>query len=118
MVFLYKFQKPAVKAPSHYIRKQTLKNYERYTVEALAEYEDKLIKSKTEILNLEKIWFELVDTLFKNLEELQNIKIFSLIDVHNSNAISAIENSYTRPTFTDENILTIKMADTPLLKNH
>ena len=34
------------KAPIHYVRRQTLKNAERYIIPELKEYEDKVLKSK------------------------------------------------------------------------
>ena len=39
-------QGQAHKAPIHYVRRQTLKNAERYIIPELKEYEDKVLKIK------------------------------------------------------------------------
>ncbi|MBF1242683.1 MAG: DNA mismatch repair protein MutS, partial [Haemophilus parainfluenzae] len=46
-------QGQAHKAPIHYVRRQTLKNAERYIIPELKEYEDKVLKSKGAALALE-----------------------------------------------------------------
>ena len=62
MVITFKFsQGQAHKAPIHYVRRQTLKNAERYIIPELKEYEDKVLKSKGAALALEK---QLYDELF------------------------------------------------------
>ncbi len=52
---LAKAKKKHDKAPIQYIRRQTLKNAERYIIPELKEYEeDKVLKSKSAALALEK----------------------------------------------------------------
>jgi DNA mismatch repair protein MutS len=45
-------------APIHYVRRQTLKNAERYIIPELKEYEDKVLTSKGKALALEKQLYE------------------------------------------------------------
>ena len=60
--------------PPHYVRRQTLKNAERYIIPELKEHEDKVLNSKSKALSLEKqLWEELFDLLLPNLEKLQNL---------------------------------------------
>merc|ERR1712224_534870 len=48
--------------PSRYVRRQTLKNMERYITSELKEYESKVLHSKTRAVYLEKIIYqELID---------------------------------------------------------
>ena len=69
--------------PPHYVRRQTLKNAERYIIPELKEHEDKVLNSKSKALSLEKqLWEELFDLLLPNLEKLQNLaSAVSQIDV-------------------------------------
>lgn len=59
-------------APEHYIRRQTLKNVERYIIPELKEYEEKVLSSKTRALAREKqLYDELVESLLPYLNQLQ-----------------------------------------------
>ncbi len=59
-------------APIHYVRRQTLKNAERYIIPELKEYEDKVLTSKGKALALEKqLYDELFDILMPHLADLQ-----------------------------------------------
>ncbi|VEJ54389.1 DNA mismatch repair protein MutS [Pragia fontium] len=58
--------------PINYVRRQTLKNAERYIIPELKEYEDKVLTSKGKALALEKsLYDELFDLLLPHLEALQ-----------------------------------------------
>ena len=60
------FRSAAAKAtvPIHYVRRQTLKNAERYIIPELKEYEDKVLTSKGKALAIEKsLYDELFDLL-------------------------------------------------------
>lgn len=59
-------------APAHYIRRQTLKNAERYITPELKEFEDKALSSKSRALAREKALYEaLLETLNEDLLALQ-----------------------------------------------
>lgn len=58
--------------PIHYVRRQTLKNAERYIIHELKEYEDKVLTAKGKALAIEKhLYEELFDLLLPYLAELQ-----------------------------------------------
>src|SRR5690606_12692880 len=58
--------------PAHYIRRQTLKNNERYIIDELKKYEDKVLTAQAQALALEKrLYEELLDTLLPHLGDLQ-----------------------------------------------
>jgi DNA mismatch repair protein MutS len=58
--------------PAHYIRRQTLKNNERYIIDELKKYEDKVLTAQAQALALEKRSYEeLLDALLPHLGDLQ-----------------------------------------------
>ncbi|MEX2963076.1 DNA mismatch repair protein MutS [Microbulbifer sp. TYP-18] len=60
------------KAPAEYIRRQTLKNAERFITPELKEFEDKALSAKSRALTREKALYEdLIDQLNESLPELQ-----------------------------------------------
>jgi len=60
------------KAPVEYIRRQTLKNAERFITPELKEFEDKALSAKSRSLSREKyLYEELLDTLNQDLKQLQ-----------------------------------------------
>ena len=62
----------AEQAPAHYIRRQTLKNAERYITPELKGYEDKALSAKSRALTREKALYEsLIDSLNEELAPLQ-----------------------------------------------
>ena len=62
----------ADKVPDTYIRRQTLKNVERYTLPELKAFEDKVLSAREKSLAREKqLYDELLDTLIGHLADLQ-----------------------------------------------
>jgi len=62
----------AEQAPEHYIRRQTLKNAERYITPELKAFEDKVLSSESRALAREKLLFEmLLDELREDIGNLQ-----------------------------------------------
>ena len=90
--------------PPHYMRRQTLKNAERYITPELKQHEDKVLNSKSKALALEKqLWEELFDLLLPNLEALQNLaSALSQLDILQNLAERADTLDYCRPTLTKE----------------
>ncbi|WP_100753322.1 DNA mismatch repair protein MutS [Vibrio salilacus] len=86
--------------PPHYVRRQTLKNAERYIIPELKEHEDKVLSSKSKALALEKqLWEALFDLLLPHLEQMQNLaSALSQIDVLQNLAERADSLDYCRPT--------------------
>ncbi len=105
--------------PSEYIRRQTMKNTERFITPELKEYEDKALTAQSQALALEKKLYEdLVAQLYKHLNPLIEIaKQLSLLDLLQSLATASIRYNYVRPTFTTEDKLEIINGRHPVIEN-
>ncbi|WP_193323394.1 DNA mismatch repair protein MutS [Erwinia endophytica] len=104
--------------PIHYVRRQTLKNAERYIIPELKEYEDKVLTSKGKALALEKtLYDELFDVLLPHLEALQ-ISATSLaeLDVLATLAERAWTLNYHCPTLTDKPGIKLIAARHPVVE--
>lgn len=90
--------------PIHYVRRQTLKNAERYIIPELKEYEDKVLTAKSKALALEKqLYDELFELLLPHLEKLQHCaSALAQLDVLVNLAVRAENLNYTCPTFTSK----------------
>ncbi|WP_181374438.1 DNA mismatch repair protein MutS [Pectobacterium polaris] len=90
--------------PIHYVRRQTLKNAERYIIPELKEYEDKVLTSKGKALALEKaLYDELFDLLLPHLAELQqSATALAELDVLTNLAERADTLNYVCPTLSDK----------------
>jgi DNA mismatch repair protein MutS len=90
-------------APVDYERKQTLVNAERFTTPELKELESKILEAEERILTLEKELFEELRALAAS--HASRIKAtasaIAELDVIVALAEAAVENRYTRPTFSD-----------------
>lgn len=94
----------AEQAPEYYIRRQTLKNAERYITPELKSFEDKVLSSESRALAREKLLFEML------LEELRldiaNLQMMSAaiahIDLVSNFAYQARLNNWNRPEFSPE----------------
>ncbi|CAM3106681.1 DNA mismatch repair protein MutS [Vibrio tubiashii] len=104
--------------PPHYVRRQTLKNAERYIIPELKEHEDKVLNSKSKALALEKqLWEELFDLLLPHLEQMQNVaSAVSQIDVLQNLAERADSLGYCRPTLTKEVGIHIQAGRHPVVE--
>ncbi|MDA0149994.1 DNA mismatch repair protein MutS [Vibrio sp. LaRot3] len=104
--------------PPHYIRRQTLKNAERYIIPELKEHEDKVLNSKSKALALEKkLWDELFDLLMPYLEQMQNLaSAVSQLDVLQNLAERADSLDYCRPTLSQEPGITIQAGRHPVVE--
>ncbi|WP_154114821.1 DNA mismatch repair protein MutS [Vibrio cincinnatiensis] len=104
--------------PPHYMRRQTLKNAERYIIPELKEHEDKVLNSKSKALALEKqLWDELFDLLLPDLERMQNLaSALSQLDVLQNLAERAESLDYCRPTLSQEVGLHIQAGRHPVVE--
>ncbi|WP_018651479.1 DNA mismatch repair protein MutS [Actinobacillus capsulatus] len=111
-------QGQAHKAPMHYVRRQTLKNAERYIIPELKTYEDKVLKAKGASLALEKqLYDELFDLLMPRLGELQLASMaLSELDVLTNLAERAESLNYVRPTFSLQRGVNIKGGRHPVVE--
>lgn len=104
--------------PREYIRKQTLVNGERYTVDELKKYEEKVITAKEKIEALEYQIFKEISTKIKeDLDELSNLaEKIADIDVITNFSHIAVKNSYVRPKMVEENILEMTGVRHPIVE--
>lgn len=111
-------QGQAHKAPIHYVRRQTLKNAERYIIPELKTYEDKVLKAKGASLALEKQLYDaLFDAIMPNLAELQlAAMVLAELDVLTNLAERAQTLNYVRPTFSPQRGVQIKGGRHPVVE--
>ena len=105
--------------PPEYIRRQTLKNVERYITLELKNFEEKVLSSRSQALAREKELYEqLLDVLIKQLIPLQQCATaISELDVLNNLAERADTLHYCAPQFCDEPIIHIEESRHPVLEN-
>ncbi len=105
------------KAPADYIRKQTLKNAERYITDELKKYESEVLTAAERARDMENRLFEQVRLeLVGYLAQFQAAgEALAQLDVLCGLAQLAAERSYVRPTITQENTLHIVDGKHPVL---
>ncbi|MEO2280505.1 DNA mismatch repair protein MutS [Pseudoalteromonas pernae] len=104
--------------PEHYIRRQTLKNNERYIIAELKEHEDKVLKSQSQALALEKQLYEELFTLISPyLEQLQLLAAaLSELDVLNNLAERALTLNYCKPELSEDDTINISEGRHPVVE--
>lgn len=93
-----------------YTRKQSLSNAERFITPELKDMESKILSAQDKIQKLEYVLFTQVrNEIKKEVHLIQDVsKIIARVDVYQSLAMLASENSYVRPVFNDQKIMDIK----------
>lgn len=99
-----------VKDEFEYTRKQSLSNAERFITPELKYMESKILSAQDKIQKLEYVLFTQVrNEIKKEVHLIQDVsKIIARVDVYQSLAMLASENSYVRPVFNDQKIMDIK----------
>ena len=93
----------AGEAPVHYIRRQTLKNAERFITPELKTFEDKALSSQSKALARERLLFDrLIDRLAEDLPTLRRLSNgIAEIDVLSNFADRALQLELVRPALCD-----------------
>ncbi len=106
------------KVPEEWIRKQTLKDAERYITQELKEYEEKILGAEERILSIEmRIYNELIAFLCTRLTALQNdAAVIARVDVLHSFARIATERNYCRPLLDDSPVIDIREGRHPVIE--
>ncbi len=106
------------KVPAEWIRKQTLKDAERYITQELKEYEEKILGAEQRILAIElRIYTRLIEYLCTIIPRLQNTAAaIARIDVLLSFAVIAAERRYTRPELNDGTEIDIRNGRHPVIE--
>lgn len=118
----------AENAPADYIRRQTLKNAERFITPELKEFEDKALSAKSRALTREKaLYDDLLEQLNAELIPLQDsAAAIAELDVLSTLAENAETLSLCRPELSEEEIIDIRegrhlvveqVLDTPFIPN-
>jgi DNA mismatch repair protein MutS len=105
------------KIPDYFIRKQTLKNAERYITPELKDYEEKVLSADDRAKQLEyDLFLHLREAVFAQTQPLNRTAlVLSELDALSSLAEIAAQRGYVRPTITDETILEIQEGRHPVL---
>ncbi|NQZ08263.1 MAG: DNA mismatch repair protein MutS, partial [Algicola sp.] len=104
--------------PIEYVRRQTLKNNERYIIPELKEHEDKVLNSQSKALALEKkLYDELFDLILPHLAALQEAAAaLAELDVLNCFAERSESLNYCRPTLSNIIEVNIEGARHPVVE--
>ncbi len=106
------------KAPAHYQRKQTLANAERFCTDELIELEKKVLSAQVKRNDLE---FSLFDELRQEILTQASVfltfaQVCSELDVLSALAWLSLEESYCRPTLTENRHLLIEASRHPVVE--
>ncbi|MBL8851994.1 MAG: DNA mismatch repair protein MutS, partial [Planctomycetaceae bacterium] len=105
------------RVPADYIRKQTLKNQERFITPALKEYEDKVLRAEEKAIALEQDLFQqLRERVARECRRLQETAgVLALLDVLAGLASLAVKRRYCRPEISSDPVLDIRDGRHPVL---
>ncbi len=108
----------AVNAPADYIRRQTIKNSERFITSELKSFEDKILSAKERALMREKMLYDaLLETLLETLPLLKtSSESLAELDVLSNLAERAEHLNWVRPTLTHTPHLQIKKGRHPVIQ--
>lgn len=106
------------KVPDDYIRRQTLTNAERYTIEELKTVETKILGAEEHLYQRELTLFhEIRETVAGEIARiLTSAHIVAVLDFLQSLAYVAAQNGYIRPEITDTGGLDIKNGRHPVVE--
>ena len=105
------------KVPEEYIRKQTLKNQERYVTPELKEHEEKVLRAEEQAVVLEQRFFgALRESVSSECLRLQaSAGVLARLDVLAGLGVLAASRGYCRPELTEEPILDLRESRHPVL---
>ena len=105
------------KVPSDFIRKQTLKNCERYITSELKEYEEKVLAADEKASAREQLLFHrLRELAHQHLVTLQEVaSAMAELDVLASFAELSAQRNWVRPQMSDDSVLSIEGGRHPVL---
>jgi DNA mismatch repair protein MutS len=106
------------KVGSDYLRKATLVNCERYTTEQLQRFETDVLCASEKIVELENALISrLHGECLASRDALQKLSsAIGVLDFHLSLAISARENRFVRPAFSDDSVFAVRDGRHPIVE--
>ena len=104
--------------PAEYVRRQTLKNAERFITPELKEFEDKVLSARSKSLSREKALYDaLIEELATELTRLiVSAEALAELDVLNCFAERAVNLEYCEPVLSDEPGITIEGGRHPVVE--
>ena len=105
-------------APADYIRRQTLKNAERFITPELKTFEDKALSAKSRALAREKaLYVEIIEQLNEDLRKLQlSAAAVAELDVITTLAERADQLDFCCPTLCDDTLIDVKAGRHPVVE--
>jgi DNA mismatch repair protein MutS len=105
------------KTPPEFVRKQTIKNAERYITDTLKKYEEEVLSAADRALALEaELFEELRAEVARHIEALQRVAAgLGILDVTAALAELAVQRRYVRPALTTDGSLEIREGRHPVL---
>ena len=105
--------------PAEYIRRQTLKNAERFITPELKEFEDKVLSARSKSLSREKaLYDDLLDTLAVDLAAMQaSAEALAQLDVLTCFAERATNLDFCKPALTTEPGIDIEAGRHPVVES-
>jgi len=109
----------ADKVPAHFIRKQTLKNVERYITPELKAFEDQVLRAKDDALSHEKtLYHDLLNSFSPQLNALQACaEALAQIDLLANFAERSSYLNFKQPQFTHLPGISIKQGRHPIIES-
>ena len=106
--------------PEHYIRRQTLKNAERYITEELKEYEDKVLSAREKALSREKaLYQQVIESLQPLVGELQIMaRALAQLDVLANFAERAVRLNLCKPKLISDTGIHIVSGRHPVVEEN
>jgi len=113
-----KGQAAGIELPAEYVRRQTLKNAERFITPELKEFEDKVLSARSKSLSREKALYDaLIEELATELTRLiVSAEALAELDVLNCFAERAVNLEYCEPELSDEPGITIEGGRHPVVE--
>ncbi len=104
--------------PSHFIRRQTLANCERYITDEIKEIEDKIVEAESKINVMEyEMFCQIRERVSEEISRIQkSAEIVATIDVLCSLAFVAEKNKYVKPKMTLEDKISVKDGRHPVVE--
>lgn len=112
-------RRDAENAPADYVRRQTVKNAERFLTAELKSFEDRVLGARERSLAREKSLYDgLLDTIGASLGALQaTARALALVDVLGTFARRAVDLRWTAPQFVDTPSLSIRAGRHPVVES-
>ena len=107
-----------IELPAEYVRRQTLKNAERFITPELKEFEDKVLSARSKSLSREKALYEslLEEVAIELTRLISSAEAIAELDVFNCFAERAVNLEYCEPELSDEAGISIEGGRHPVVE--